>query len=828
MFTFVALVLFLLLLSHLRLRDRVTDLEIKLGQSKLAAPSSSETQSNKPVAPLPRPAEELLYQTPAPTFAPHLSPLPTGLRESEKNENYSTTDFALWRWFREHTLIKIGGIFFFLGMGWFVSYAIKEGWIPPEVRIALGLLMAVAVTLFGWVRRQREREQYLVLSVLGVGIWCATILAAQGIFHLFPLTFALLLVAAATVWIGRVAVAERVRWLMVVTVILGLSAPLVAGADGLAHLVISYLGILVIGVLIVSLRLVWHELPLLLSVGVWIHLQSFLWQIDSSWLWVSVICFVALLFTGVTLLVFHTSRVTWHSVATIVVLGVMYASFASALVTTSSLALFMAAFVSGVVGYGLSLRQASGRAIALYVGLTSSLILLATAQVFSGYSLVLAYTVEITSAFLVATYLTLPTRVIWSIAALYVLPLFGALPLFVSDRWATGAWHTDALTLYVVLGAIALSALWLAHKPGVGVFQGSRLLAILFGMTAFLYAYALIAVVMSASFPSTEAFVMTYIVWACLSLTLVFYGVKASLPPNFIKVVASTFFVPLAFSLPSLGSSAWLAGVEHSDAFGVGMMLLLLTLQTLFLTQVYCRDYDPGLKTLIGWSLVIGAAYLGLVLQIFWHSIFPAVTASVMVYVSYSVLLYAAITLFVLLEVEVSWVRRALAFCLVPLGLSLQSFSMTGWSAGPLSPEAIGLATLITLLVLLAIGLRRHAYGTAAERASFILLSRVLAGCSFLWTTLYVWSLTHSLVTPTEAVSLALFSYTISGLGAYLLGTQRNYADVRYAGIVLLVVVVVRLVLVDMNNMEQIWKIITFVGIGALFIAAAFFERKGR
>jgi len=37
---------------------------------------------------------------------------------------------------------------------------------------------------------------------------------------------------------------------------------------------------------------------------------------------------------------------------------------------------------------------------------------------------------------------------------------------------------------------------------------------------------------------------------------------------------------------------------------------------------------------------------------------------------------------------------------------------------------------------------------------------------------------------------------------------------------------VLRLALVDVWNMDPFWRIITFLGIGALFIAAAFLERK--
>ena len=47
----------------------------------------------------------------------------------------------------------------------------------------------------------------------------------------------------------------------------------------------------------------------------------------------------------------------------------------------------------------------------------------------------------------------------------------------------------------------------------------------------------------------------------------------------------------------------------------------------------------------------------------------------------------------------------------------------------------------------------------------------------------------------------------------------------KIAGIVLLGSVIARLGLVDIWEMEVFWRIIAFFGIGALFIAAAFFEK---
>lgn len=813
----IAIALFLLFLSHLRLRDRVSELETKRNEAVVSKVEEGIVKRTPP--PL---AIESLSLTP-PSALSTFSP-----RMEADTESTPWTESVVWRWLKEYTLIKIGATFFFLGMGWFVSYAIREGWLLPELRILLGLLTAVTIVLLARMRQADHREQYLLLTVLAVGIWCATVLAAQEIFSLFPISFALMLVAVAVSYAGAVAWYEREQALMVVTTILAFVAPLIAGAAAAPLLTLPYLFVVATGVVFVALRFAWRSLLVLLAVGTWVYLHLFMGIATPLVLWIAALGFSALLCAGVTMLVLHVRPLAWQEAFTIATIGVMYAVVSVTALEDASIALFMAALVCGFIGYVLASRRVGDKAVALYAGACAAFILLGTGQLFSGYSLVLAYLVEVTSAFFVVTYLSLPSPVVWWTAAAYLLPIFGSLPAFVSDQWLEGVWHAEAVALYALFCSLAASSWWLIHRPGVAAFQGSRFLAGLFGTTAFVYAYAIVATVVAAMLEGPATTVLTYVLWAIVTLLTVFYSVKAGLPLFVTRVASLTFFLPLFLSVSSLSSRAWQIGVYHVDGFGVGMILLLLVLLILFLTQVYCREYDAGVRGLIGWFLVVGAVHLGLAIQVFWGSLFPSSLATVAVYITYATILYGMISLFVLLQVRVSWVRRTSVLFLLPLLLSLQSFAPLGWTPGPLSPDAVGFGSIIILLILSALGFRRHVYGERGERASLLVISRVALAAALMWSVLYVWSLTHSLVLPTEAVSLALFIYTVSGLGAYLYGVRRGARDVRYVGIVLLALVVARLVIIDMHNMEQIWKIVTFLGVGALFIAAALLERNAK
>lgn len=77
-------------------------------------------------------------------------------------------------------------------------------------------------------------------------------------------------------------------------------------------------------------------------------------------------------------------------------------------------------------------------------------------------------------------------------------------------------------------------------------------------------------------------------------------------------------------------------------------------------------------------------------------------------------------------------------------------------------------------------------------------------------------------------VMVALIIYTILGIGAYVLGTQRDIRVYRLFGTWLVGFVIARLALVDVWALPSGVRIITFMVIGALMVSTAFIIRKKR
>lgn len=98
--------------------------------------------------------------------------------------------------------------------------------------------------------------------------------------------------------------------------------------------------------------------------------------------------------------------------------------------------------------------------------------------------------------------------------------------------------------------------------------------------------------------------------------------------------------------------------------------------------------------------------------------------------------------------------------------------------------------------------------------------------------TLYIlsalWSFMHILMreTPDMATMATLIIYTIIGLVAYFAGLYGNDTARRVYGAALLGFVVVRLMIVDVWNMELFGRVITFFAIGILLMSTAFLTKK--
>lgn len=159
-----------------------------------------------------------------------------------------------------------------------------------------------------------------------------------------------------------------------------------------------------------------------------------------------------------------------------------------------------------------------------------------------------------------------------------------------------------------------------------------------------------------------------------------------------------------------------------------------------------------------------------------------------------------------------------------PAAMTLPSFYSDSWRTGIFHQD---FALLLSMgLVLCGLGLFYYFANKedSPELKSGELLRSysimIITGTVYLYT--LVWLITHSIYDRAEAVGISLTIYAIIGLGCYIYGKVNQRLVYRNYGATLIILVVVRLVLIEVWDMDLVVRIITFFVIGLLFVATAF------
>ena len=225
------------------------------------------------VAPSPRATAEALeppivQPTPAvaasaPLAAPRIAPPPpVPLRDRLPP--------FLARWiFGGNTIVKVGVLILFLGLAFLLRYTAERVTLPVEWRYAGVAGVGVVLTTLGWRLRTRRDGYGLILQGAGIGVFYLTTLGTLRLEPLLPPGLAFGFMALVAVCGALLAVLQDAPWLSLVAVAEGFAAPVLvstgSGADYV--LLMSYMGILDIGILAMAWFKAWRPLNLVGAVA---------------------------------------------------------------------------------------------------------------------------------------------------------------------------------------------------------------------------------------------------------------------------------------------------------------------------------------------------------------------------------------------------------------------------------------------------------------------------------------------------------------------------------------------------------------------------------
>jgi uncharacterized membrane protein len=165
----------------------------------------------------------------------------------------------------------IGGLALFLAAGYFIKHSFEKGWIPPELRVAMGFLLGLGLIVGGVLMRRKE---YTIMShtlcATGVLVLYAVTFACRAVYH-FPFfgtgpTFALMALITAAGF--TLAVRLEARPVAVLGMLGGFLTPILlsTGQDALLAL-FAYIGLLDAGLLAVAVHRRWFFLVPMAALG---------------------------------------------------------------------------------------------------------------------------------------------------------------------------------------------------------------------------------------------------------------------------------------------------------------------------------------------------------------------------------------------------------------------------------------------------------------------------------------------------------------------------------------------------------------------------------
>jgi hypothetical protein len=235
----------------------------EVGEPSISPPIVESREERSASVPPPLPEQVLAAAASAsPTQAPSAEPLAPRPSLSAINwEQFMGAKLFAW----------IGGLALFLGVAFFVKYSFEHNLIPPELRVAIGFGVGLALVGGGLALKRKENAvTSQTLCATGILILYAVTFACRSFYHFafFGLVPTFLLMALIT----AVAFLLAVRLNAIVVAVLGMAGGfltpilLSTGQDNPFGL-FGYIALLDIGLLMVALRREWSALPVLGAVG---------------------------------------------------------------------------------------------------------------------------------------------------------------------------------------------------------------------------------------------------------------------------------------------------------------------------------------------------------------------------------------------------------------------------------------------------------------------------------------------------------------------------------------------------------------------------------
>lgn len=410
---------------------------------------------------------------------------------------------------------------------------------------------------------------------------------------------------------------------------------------------------------------------------------------------------------------------------------------------------------------------------------------------------------------------------------LYVLACISALIFFVGSVISNSKSDRESDEFDVVSSLGVGSFVWLWGTMALPIEQQSWALVVwaLVFMSGALYAYAMTkrpaplylyggvsAVLIGIALALELDGAVLTIAWTLEAAILVALSLVMT------KKIQTAQFASIVFAAPVLRSFLhieWWTKASTSDAVALGVLALAcMVVGYLF---YHYRNHGEGAKEMSAFFSILGAVYLALALA--------AKLDGAMLTIAWS--LEAALCALVVyaITLEKSIAQGASIAFIVPILASFGQITSPSWEVGIFHESALALVLLAVFLLAVGALLRGHD-GVEDLLSKSVDGGTILMVLASIYAGVLIWLSSPTFFGAAFAVMGSLIVYTLYGLFFYMRGRMHDHAESRAYGGIVLGLVIARLLIVDVWNMELSGRIVTFLLVGALLMTTAFVGRS--
>ncbi len=217
----------------------------------------------------PEPEVVVLEQDPEPTVQQKpIQEKPVEQIHPPRPKTTPKEGFNFERFIGENLINKIGIGVLVIGIGLFVKYAIDNEWVNEVGRVAIGFLSGGVLLALAYRFRKAYRAFSSVLTGGAMVVFYFTVAIAFREYDLFGQTTSFLMMVVITAFSVWLSILYNRRELAILSLIGGMLTPfMVSRGDGNYHVLFTYIAILNIGMLTLSLRKQWKELLIISYIG---------------------------------------------------------------------------------------------------------------------------------------------------------------------------------------------------------------------------------------------------------------------------------------------------------------------------------------------------------------------------------------------------------------------------------------------------------------------------------------------------------------------------------------------------------------------------------